>query len=113
MSNKQDRELVVEYWMALTREFPQVSRGRLIEIGNRLVYIAKASHRLAELACNQEVTSRQQARDVKLDEEVRALAAELGTTVVLQGDPRGAPVKVVCPSGYSNSFGGEGLVVPY
>lgn len=43
---------------------------------------------------------------------VVATAQRLGCGVVFQGDPRGATIKLVLPSGYTDDWAREGLCVP-
>lgn len=51
--------------------------------------------------------------DCRAEDAITALCAEFeGVTPIFSGDPRGATVKIKVPSGYSNSWGGEGICVP-
>ncbi len=78
--------------------------------------IAIGLHRLAEAACNSELTSRQVKREQDLESRAAGLVHGFGAgfeAVLGSGDPRGAPLYVKMPSGYSDSWAGKGLVVPY
>lgn len=71
-------------------------------------------HRLFELACNRSLLPSEEAREVKLKHEINDLCEDLGfSQPVYQSDPRGAPVKLVFPSGRTNDWGKEGWVVPF
>ena len=48
-----------------------------------------------------------------IERRIKAICAELGfPEPVLNGDPRGATVKIVLPSGKANDWGKEGYCVP-
>ena len=55
-------------------------------------------------------------RDLKKADKIEAAVSELcksfDCTPVFSGDPRGNTLKIAVKSGYSNSFGGEGICVP-
>ena len=61
----------------------------------RLQPIAKSLHRLDELACNQELTSRQENKVQKLVNEANEAAANLRLKVYHQSDPRGCSLYVI------------------
>lgn len=75
--------------------------------------------RLNEEICSVEVSEEEEARrDKRLEhaeKRVEALAESLGEGwgVILQGDPRGACVKLTMPSGYCDDWpGNTGFCVP-
>lgn len=51
-------------------------------------------HRLNELACNGELTERQETRRAQLENEYTALAFEFGLYAECQRDPRGSALKL-------------------
>ena len=75
---------------------------------------AATHHRLCEVDCNEGLTEKQARQSDACERRILARCAELGPGfgAVFSGDPRGATVKLVVPSGYSDSWGGEGLCVP-
>ncbi len=75
---------------------------------------AATHHRLCEVDCNEGLTEAQARRSDACERRILARCAELGPGfgAVFSGDPRGATVKITLPSGYSDSWGGEGLCVP-
>ena len=83
-------------------------------LARKLLRQANAYQRLAEIACNEELTPRQETK-------IRAIKADLVEACKpwkirprFSNDPRGACVKVALPSGRGNSWGGpeEGWCVP-
>lgn len=73
-----------------------------------LVRKATSYRKLQELACNQELTPRQQAREKRLEREIAELAAKLNTKVEFNGDPRGHCVYLKKPGSktFYNTWGG-------
>jgi hypothetical protein len=70
---------------------------------------ARTIHRLAEIACERELTSTEEKRDEIATARIGGRLAAYGIESHFQGDPRGAVVKLRLPSGRANDFGGEGL----
>ncbi len=52
------------------------------------------------------------AKEEKITKAVTELCKSFDCTPVFSGDPRGNTLKIAVKSGYSNSFGGEGICVP-
>lgn len=52
------------------------------------------------------------AKQDKIEAAVSELCAIFECKAIFSGDPRGNTLKIEVKSGYSNSFGGEGIVVP-
>lgn len=103
-------EQVIEYAMALAQHLPNADPYTAAELSK----VAKSLHRTYEAECNGELTPRQQARQQKLERRADELAREMGATgIVLQGDPRGAPVFIICPDGYANDWGQRGITVAW
>jgi hypothetical protein len=80
--------------------------GQLEDILKKLHYYETALHRLAETACNREVTSHEEKRDASITAKVQAIAEELGFKVKFNGDPRGGAIRFILPSGKSNNWDG-------
>ena len=56
---------------------------------------------------------RQESRERNIGKRIEAICKALGMAgVLIEGDPRGATIKVLLPSERSNSWGGEGWCVP-
>ncbi len=109
MTYQKERE---HFIAAFVREFPSVD----LYISRRLLHMATSEQRQNEIECSVPVTDRQQARmDARhkaRKSRVEALAEFLGADVIWNGDPRGFPFLLTCPSGRTYDFGGRGLGVP-
>lgn len=66
-----------------------------------------ALHRLAETACNRELTEREKKREAGVETRVRDLLALYHVPVRFEGDPRGGTIRMQFVSGASNNWGGE------
>jgi hypothetical protein len=75
--------------------------------------LAKRLHRYAERDCNQGLSDSELATVKRYEHAVSAIAARYVARAEYNGDPRGAPVLLKLASGITNSFGGDGYVVPY
>ena len=52
------------------------------------------------------------AKESKIEKAVSELCKSFDCSPIFSGDPRGNTLKIEVKSGYSNSFGGEGICVP-
>ncbi len=52
------------------------------------------------------------AKQEKIEAAVEKLCSEFDCKAIFSGDPRGNTLKIEVKSGYSNSWGGEGILVP-
>ena len=87
-------------WLAM-------KEGRLILRNTRTL------HMLAERDCNQGLSESERRRQGALEDRVRMSCATLGLpSPMFNHDPRGAVVRLVLKSGYSDSFAGSGFCVP-
>jgi hypothetical protein len=77
-----------------------------------LMRYAATLQRLAEDDCNYLWTDVQERKRRSLTNKAMELCCELDCVAIFSSDPRGAVLKIRVPSGYSDSFGGEGIVVP-
>lgn len=73
----------------------------------KLHYYETALHRLAETACNRDMTKHEEKREASIKGKVEAIAKELGFKVGFNGDPRGGTIRFILPSGKSNNWDGE------
>lgn len=100
------------------------SAAGLLITCKRLVVLATRHHKLAENACNRELTKREEHEDAAIEKEIRELCECLPPVPdkatgepkkvrpKFQGDPRGATVKLVMPDGRYDDWGQEGICVP-
>lgn len=68
--------------------------------------------RLAETACNRELSPTEIKKQNRLRGEVKLRLSHFGCKVTFHGDPRGAIVKIQVPDGYTNDWGKKGICVP-
>lgn len=78
----------------------------------RVMRHAATVQRLAETACNRELTVQEILKDENAQADIIALIAEYDCAAVFSGDPRGACVKIQVPDDYTNDWGNEGICVP-
>lgn len=78
----------------------------------RILRMAATVQRLAETACNRELTEQEIRKDEKLQMDIIAILAPQDCEVKFSGDPRGCVVKIQVPDGYTNDWGKEGICVP-
>ncbi len=79
----------------------------LQEILDKLHYYETALHRLAETACNRDMTAHEEKRESSITAKVKAIAEMIGFKVRLNSDPRGGAIRFILPSGKSNNWDGE------
>lgn len=72
-----------------------------------LVTINSSLNRLNEMACNMELSNRQEKRQENLEDQAIAIIESLGFKGDTHRDPRGDAIMVYLPSGKYNSFDGE------
>lgn len=84
-----------------------------------LIRLAKRHRDMCEDACSTpgcemyDAEGEPVAKVVKLTDAIVKAAGDIGATRVLfSGDPRGCTVKIVCPNGFTNDWGKEGVCVP-
>jgi len=92
------RQFIDKVSAEFTHEYRRSFARRLLSLGT-------TSCRLAENECNLEMNEDEQRKhDAKVettDRNIRVTASQLGTTAVLQGDPRGHTAKILLPNGYA------------
>jgi hypothetical protein len=111
--SERDRNMI-EFGLTLRRELPDVPHYVLLDTAARLSGIARRLHTMSETACNYGLSDAQEKSYDKLIEKAEKLAKDdLNTTIVFNGDPRGAPLYLVVPSGYTDDWGKRGITIPY
>ena len=82
---------------------------------SRLMQYGRTIQRLNELACNVGLTEAQEKTRGRKAEAIRDyVSSELGGnfSVFINGDPRGAALKLGVPSKACDDMGGDGICVP-
>ncbi len=79
----------------------------LQEILEKLHYYETALHRLAETACNRDMTEHEVKREDSISNKVRIITNQLGFKVRFNNDPRGGTIRFILPSGKSNNWDSE------
>jgi hypothetical protein len=78
----------------------------------RIMRYASTVQRLAETACNQELTVAEIRKDERMQMDIIEICAPSNIEAKFSGDPRGCVVKLIVPDGYTNDWGREGICVP-
>lgn len=77
------------------------------ETGEKIMDLARRTHRYAEIACNRELSAGEEKRSEAVDKEILELGKKIGVKFEIQGDPRGFTVKLKTPkSKRYNTWGG-------
>jgi len=99
----------------LAREFPRVGLMQLQHQAAKILRNAKTHARKSCDYCNGDINSSEDWEKIitPIRNRITAAYKELGgENIVFGGDPRGATVKLVLPSGTCNDWGKEGWCVP-
>ena len=131
MRNRVSTKEREKFVRAMTEEVAKTlaAQGRLFDEGGthrfevealarRILRWGRTHGRLAEEACNRELTEREQTMDARSEVRISAACAELSKlasasfVAVFSGDPRGHTVKIRVPSGRTDDWGSVGLCVP-
>lgn len=97
------------------REFPQWSRNNAgVELARLILRNAATLQRLAEAACERELTGRELVQEGRCQRRILDACTPWDIRATVGGDPRGAVVKLILPNGEWNSWGGpeSGYCVP-
>ena len=88
--------------------------GMTGKVASLILRDAATMQRLAVADCNRGLTPAEQKRDEQCQERIVSRCEPHGIKPNFQGDPRGAVVKLILPSGKWNSWGGAecGFCVP-
>lgn len=114
-----DTKRRAELTAVLARAYPAASPANLVLIVTAAQEIAAGLHAIYERQCNghqdargnwdEGAAKRDEAREIKLQGELRKLVMDSGLSgfsARTQGDPRGAAVKLTIPGQPGDSFGG-------
>lgn len=119
MSYQKDRDefigAMVEEMESIGRTLPPENRkGDGVTLARQILRDASTMQRLAEEACNRELSGRERNNEEVCGQRIADLCRPYGIKANFNGDPRGAVVKLILPSGRWNSFGGQedGYCVP-
>ena len=84
------------------------------ELARLILRNAATLQRLGIDGCNRELTPGEKKQDEDCEQRIRLACERFGIEPTFSGDPRGAVVKLLLPSGRWNSFGGPecGFCVP-
>ena len=125
-ANHSDREKFV----ALIQQHAGGDPTQRYSFAQRLMRYGATYGRLAEDACNGPESSANEAynkviqdtwqlrqgaipaKQEKIETAVTELCSKFDCKAIFSGDPRGNTLKIEVKSGYSNSWGGEGICVP-
>src|SRR5260370_28475774 len=73
----------------------------------RIMRYAATIQRLAETACNRELTPSELHKQLRMIDKLHKLCASGGIRPRGQGEPPGCVGKLMVPDGYTNDFGAE------
>ena len=107
--NKREKELFNKHLNVFVNELEKsdISYLEIINKLEALVTINASLNKLNELACEVELSSRQEKRIENLENEAIKIIEKLGFKGDTQRDPRGDAILIYLPSGKFNSFDGE------
>jgi hypothetical protein len=102
-----------EFVAVLAQEIPHLKPVMIADLAQALMREGAKQSRLACALCNDAIAPQKlDVRIRRVREKLFRLVDAFGIKVVCGGDPRGATVKLIFPSGRSNCFAGEGWSVP-
>lgn len=84
----------------------------------QLLRLAATHQHIAEYHCNGNCPHRHErfkdvcTKQLRIETKIRALLSKYARHPEFGGDPRGCTVKIVCPDGFSDDMGQEGICVP-
>ena len=96
----------------LLMEFDTLSRATLEPLAKELCRLAYHEHSFLLKQCNEPTTAGEEAASVRRDERVMEIVKSFGVGGIDFGEARGCAYRILLPSGASNSFGGEGWIIP-
>lgn len=115
--NKQDTQDFYRLANTIREEISNLDYFEVERNLGKLSSIARSLHRISERVCSVEMSEaeeqRVEKREAMLEAKAKAIAEAMGCGLVLNGDPRGAPILLTVPSGKTNDWGRRGLVVPF
>lgn len=105
MTRAIDRE---EFAHLMGKEAPRMSFHEV----RHLMMLARKLQRLAEEDCNRGLTDKEHTLWDRATAHITGMCVLADCAALIGGDPRGAIVKIVVPSGRTNDWGQEGICVP-
>lgn len=115
MTYQEDRDSFVARMTSEAQINPKQTISRVVSLITEILKLSKTHHKIQENQCNYQISKAQQTREKNIEtriiEIIKLLFKKRGG-VIFSGDPRGATVKIILPSGYYDSWGGEGFCVP-
>lgn len=102
-----ERQDFIRRVVTASTEIGKISKTKATALAVELWNMGPRSARLAENACNRELTERENKRDDAMDARVKAIGEELGLKAYRQGDPRGWTIRVEVGKALANCFDGE------
>ncbi len=97
---------------AFGREFPTSNLTVARTLLREATGLQRANETMCSIDIGEQATERMERREQRRDERVASYARGLGTKLLTNGDPRGFPYLLECPSGRTYDFGGQGLGIP-
>ena len=117
MRSKKGYELAAR----LSPMVPDITINELAEICSKICRIAVTLHRIQERQCSEEMSEKEYARLDKQEESLTKVVLSHANKiskdikVIINGDPRGATIKLELPDPWKrlhDCFGNEGVCVP-
>jgi len=115
-------EAVATFGAVLAREWPAAHPNMCGKVAALLISIGGRSKRLAEAWCNGSIEDAEHERAQRMHVEGPAAEAmamiaavptiDAASLLLIDNDPRGATIKLLLPSGFTDDFGGTGFCVP-
>ena len=97
----------------MARELPQLNVAQVIRLCNDLMRHSTFLHRLAEAACNRELTPREDRQGNRIKQlDTQLCEPHKGLEPIFNSDPRGPSILLRLPSGYTDDWGQRGFCVP-
>jgi hypothetical protein len=94
-------------------DIPREQREREIAL---LLRRSTAYKAIQEKWCNEPLSEKKEAyylkREKNIEQRITEFLATIDAKPTFGGDPRGATVKIICPDGFTDDWGHEGLCVP-
>lgn len=113
----QNKEALALFILMLRRNAPATMGNTLLcDYAATLIKAAKTLHTMANIACDRELTARDDGRIRSAKKAAYQAAKEIfGSSAKIEtnsGDPRAAGIKLYPPDGSTNSWDGESYPVP-
>jgi hypothetical protein len=83
---------------SLARATPSTQPYAVAINADRFMRLARAHGNIQVTRCERSLTTREEAREARIERDLAALAKECGVSLKLGGDPRGCTVKLAHPA---------------